>query len=107
MKSRATKIVDLRATLKDFAPKFDVWYTLSPKLRDQLAKEEENKELKELADIRKELSSLEIKEPLHLKRLLQLKIFHINFEGVKQHLKQKEKDLEQENKLKFDAIEQT
>jgi hypothetical protein len=43
------------------------------------------KELKELADMRKVLSGLGIDEPLHLKKLLQLKIFHINFKGVKQH----------------------
>lgn len=40
LKSRATRTVDLRATLKDYAPKFDLWYTLSPELREQLEKEE-------------------------------------------------------------------
>ena len=52
LKSRATRIVDLRATLKDYAPKFDLWYTLSPELREQLEKEEKRKKLKEIEDAR-------------------------------------------------------
>jgi hypothetical protein len=39
LKSRATRIVDLRATLKDYAPKLGLWYTLSPEFREQLEKE--------------------------------------------------------------------
>jgi hypothetical protein len=52
LKSRATRIVDLRATLKDYAPKFGLWYTLSPELREQLEKEEKRKKLKEIEDAR-------------------------------------------------------
>ena len=107
LKSRATRSADLRATLKDYAPKFDLWYTLSPELREQLEKEEKRKKLKEIEDIRKVLSGLGVEKPEHLTRLLQLQIFHINFDGVKQHFDQMKKDLEQEYKLKFDAVEQT
>ena len=72
LKSRATRIVDLRATLKDHAPKFDLWYSLSPESQEELEKEEKMKKLKEVADIRKVLSSLGIEEPEHLKRLRRL-----------------------------------
>ena len=80
----------------------------SPKLRDQLAKEEKKKELKGLADIRKVLSSLETKEPLHLKRLLQLQISTLTLMVLNNILnRRRSKDLEKEYKLKFDAVEQT
>ena len=76
-------------------------------MREQLEKEEKRKKLKEIEEIRKVLSRFGIEEPDHLTRLLQLQIFHINFDGVKQHFDQMKKDLEQEYKLKFDAVEQT
>ena len=107
LKSRATRSADLRATLKDYAPKFDLWYTLSPEMREQLEKEEKREKLKEIEDIRKVLSGLGVEEPEHLTRLLQLQIFHINFDGVKQHFDQMKKDLEQEYKLKFETVELT
>ena len=107
LKSRATRTVDLRATLKDYAPAFDLWYTLSPEMREQLEKEEKSKKLKEIEEIRKVLSRFGIEEPDHLTRLLQLQIFHINFDGVKQHFDQMKKDLEQEYKLKFETVELT
>ena len=44
LKSRATRSADLRATLKDYAPKFDLWYTLSPELREQPRKRREKEE---------------------------------------------------------------
>ena len=105
--ARAARIERLRTTIKTHAPPYDEFYTLSPEMRDQLEKEKKMKELKELADVRKVLSGLGIDEPLHLKKLLQLKIFHIDLKGVKQHFEQKKKEYEQEYKLKFDAVEQT
>ena len=107
LKSRATRSADLRATLKDYAPKFDLWYTLSPELREQLEKEDKRKKLKEIEEIWKVLSGFGIEELDHLTRLLQLQIFHINFDGVKQHFDQMKKDLEQEYKLKFETVELT
>ena len=104
---RAARIERLRTTIKAHAPPYDVWYTLSPELREQLEKEEKRKKLKEIEEIRKVLSRLGIEEPEHLTRLLQLQIFHINFDGVKLHFDQMKKDLEQEYKLKFEAIELT
>ena len=104
---RAARVERLRTTIKMYAPPYNVWYTLSPEMRDQLEKEEKRKELKKLVDMRKVLSGLGIDEPLHLKKLLQLQVFHINFKGVKQHFEQKKKEYEQEYKLKFDAVEQT
>ena len=43
LKSRATRIVDLRATLKDYAPKSGLWYTVSPELQEQLEKEDKGR----------------------------------------------------------------
>jgi hypothetical protein len=103
---RAARIERPRTTIKTHAPPYDEFYTLSPEMRDQLERKK-MKELKELADVRKVLSSSGTDEPLHLKKLLQLKIFHIDLKGVKQHFEQKKKEYEQEYKLKFDAVEQT
>ena len=76
-------------------------------MREQLEKEEKRKKLKEIEDIQEVLSGLGIEEPEHLTRLLQLQIFHINFDGVKLHFYQMKKDLEQEYILKSEAAELT
>ena len=59
---RVTRTERSRPTFNEVAPAFDEFYSLSLEMRDQLAKQKKKKEeLKQLADIRKVLSSLEVK----------------------------------------------